>query len=404
MADPIFSAYKLFPVMLSQFISGHRAAGKDIAQAVYMNAYRFYMMDLKNAGVLRMNFFVFTKAQAAAIEQLAKEKFANFAILDPFAEALFMSQRSKWDIDQYFNLYFAPVTGLFNTDAGITAYKIAGKTLGLSFNNVSELVEQVKVLSLEDYALFTASVVGGIKSLNPEGYAQGVDRFKDHLNSIYTNPNNFRTSANTFDRDISNTQIILAALNLPKDNLIFQDEYLKNLDLSLYTRMLIANDSEKIPFGLERLDVVKAIKVWRHNSRVRLGDISGTLESYPVVPESKNYAKYLVIAVVSVVAIALVAPYALNAMSVVTAKATALGSAAMTKAGTLLTMATDAAVKSEVAEIENKYLEELKGDTRATMQQTQTELNTTRAVIAPSAFGTAEILSIVAVVGLILIT
>lgn len=384
MADPIFSAYKTFPAMMTSFVARHKEVNADIASAVFMNAYKFYMLDLTQAGALRMDFFVFSKEQAADIEAIALDKFKMLAILDPFAEALFMTQNSRHAIDKYFNIYFAPSEGLTSTQIGVDAFMLAGATLGMEFTDISNLARQVDALSINDYALFTALLVGGIKSLNPQAYMDGINRFKDYLNNILVNPDNFKSSASPLESGIANTQIIMDALRLPKDNVVFQREYLKNLDLSLVTRMMLGGNMEMIPDNQPRLEVDKAINIWRYNSRIRVGDISGELLPYPSYPEEKDYGKYLRNVVIAVIAIAIVAPYALSSMGAGVAKGTTLGAEALATGGQIAVTATGAAVGTVVSVVKNNLLDDLIGDKEEDIAQTQTEIDTLPTAQPPS--------------------
>jgi len=376
----IFSTYQTLPQLMAGFVARNPALGRDIATAIYLNAHNFYMRELAAKNTLRMVYYVFSKNEVVALENLAKSKLERVAILDPFAEALFISQNSRADIDTLFNLYFAPSGGLFNNVAAVDAYKIAAKNYGIDFLDVDNLVYQVKKLPVHQYAVFMASVVSGIKVLNPQGYADGINKFKDFLNETLVNINSYISSAQGQAREIANRQTIIDALELPKNNLAFQEEYLKNLDLSLFTRMALQGLSEVVPRD-DNLVLSKVMGVWRNNARSKLGDINTAVLPYPVHPPSTDYTKIVAGIAITVVAIAVVAPYALSAANAAIAKTTALGAAAVGKVGAIATTATTAAIKTKAAIAQNEAIEKEKQKTLAQLNETQSALAETKTVI-----------------------
>jgi len=375
MVDKIFTDYKTLPEMLNAFIASNAGQGQDVARIVYLSSVQEYVDSLSAAGILRMPFYVFNSEQVQAITEIVNAKVANLAVIDPFAEILFQTQNSKYDIDQYFNLWFAPLSGMFNTQAAVDAYMLVGEYFEIPFNDINELAQAVKTLSVNEYASFMAGVVTGIKSLNPQGYIDGINRFTDYQDNILFNLENFQSSNNAIDRAIANRQIIFNALALPKDNIVFQTEYLKNLDLSLFTRLL-QNGLQELPPNNPRLDYVSAILIWRHNARVKLGDISGEILIYQLVPEKDSWQTKLGTGVAAFVAVALIAPYVVS--TVVPAIKTAAAKVATwagAKTGEVAVTAATKSMEQALADIKNSELEIEKFKLEEEQKETQRQAN-----------------------------
>jgi hypothetical protein len=373
--DSLFSAYKTFPEVMNNFVSTYPKEKQEQAEVLFYNGHYKFMRKMSKAGVLRMPFYVFTAKEAQAIKDHAKGMVESIEDIDAFAERLFLSKLSKYDIDTYFNLYFAPMDGLWNTEQGINAFKFAGVSMGAPSSDVGDVADFVDAMELEDYATFWAIVVSKIKVLNPQGYADGINRFIDKLNGILFNPENFISADLERDSYMANEQMIIEALKLPKDNLVFRAEYIKNMDLMLYTRMIIINDMEIIPAEQPRLDFTQAIETWRHNARVRLGDVTGELQQYRSYPkEDDAWYKDPIKAIVAIVAIALIAPYAIAAVKTAAAwtaaKTSALYTAAVSKVGELGLIGTAEALKETEARIDNLLLDNDKREVEQDIQTT----------------------------------
>lgn len=364
-----YTQYKTFNDAQASLVNKVSSTIKPDLHAIMLNAHMQLMEEsslYKNS--LRMPFFVFSNQQYEHLLLLTNTKIKRIADFNPAVEALFTSLTSQSDIDTYFNLWFAPRGGIA-TDYTAKAFQVAGNNIsktvellyplrGLSLN---ELINEVNKLSVYEYAMFYTAYASALDTFIPGLIDEGIKRGVDYLNDILANPLNFMVSSKINEMRLANTALILEALSQPKTSLVFQSEYTKNLDLSLYTRLKQADIVEDIP-NLPRLDVTKVIDVWRHNAQVKLGDLNAELKNYPQFPEGSKFD--LLKVAVAIVAVALVAPYAASyvtsTVKLAATKISALGSAAMTKTGELATIATGKAVDEKITEIKTGLLEQEK--------------------------------------------
>jgi len=288
--------------------------------------------------------------------------------VNPFAEAMFLLQSSQYEIDTYFNLFFSPRSGGYNQEQYINAFYETGKALGYPSKTLTELTTHIKKLNVSDYAQFYSGVVTGLKVFNPDQYENALGKFRDLTQGVLFNLENFLNKGDSMQSLLANQFVIIEALKLPKSSLVYQEEFFKNLDLSLFTRLKIKGISALIP-PHPRLNWLKTAEVWRHNARATLGDINDKQLPYILYPKKDSTIQKAIMIASAVVAVVIIAPYlgATLSSSIKSAASAVsnLGKAAVTKVGELTTMASGAAVSDAEARIENLVLGSMKETVQA---------------------------------------
>lgn len=393
MADKIFTDYITYNKALTIYASKNSSIDSGLVGIIFKNAHAEYMAVLKLANFLRMPFYVFTPAQVKIIESMADARAQVMADVNPLIEVLFRNLNSKGDIDKYFQLWFNPMTGS-SSAATVDAYKLSAEFLNIPYSSTMDIANVVNSMTLDEYAQFYIVYATAMQVFAPEVFSDGIDRAQDYVQGILFNLENFSGSSDPAERTIAYTALIINSLALPVDNIVFQDSYLMNLNLSLLTRGMVNNISEVMP-SAPNLDYPRAIIVWRNNIRIKLGDITGTIQAYPFLPEKDSWQKKLGMGAAAFIAIALVAPYVIQGatagIKAGAAKLSALGSAAVGSSGSLPSISVGAALKEEIAELKNaalsleweKALEDII-ESETKIEATKEVIDETKTALAPT--------------------